>query len=127
MERNLIEERIEKLAEALNKCVPGSKEAQEIKSEMTDLWKMLLEDERAVNERLDRNRRYDLDEAKYEAERREARDRDKALKRDGIIRIIEKILIIGGAAGLLILTLAIQSGTLIDSKAWGLMLKVLRL
>lgn len=127
MERTLIEERMTKLAEELNKCQPGSEQASKIKQEMMDLWKILLEDERTVNERLDRNRRYDLDEMKYEAERREARDRDRALRRDGIIRIIEKVMIIGGAAGLLILTMAIQSGALLDSKAWALMLKILRL
>lgn len=127
MERKFIEDRLEELAKQLNDTKAGSDEAKKIKEEMLDLWKMLLEDERVLNERLDRNRRYDLDEMKYESERREARAKDRTMRLDCATRILEKILMIGGAGALLMLTFAIQSERLIDTKSWAIFLKLLKI
>ncbi len=126
METKLIEERLEFLAGELNNTKAGSDEAKKIKDEILDLWKMLLEDERVVNERMDRNRRYDLDEMKFESERRESKRKDNAAYADCITRILEKILMIGGAAALLIVTFALESEHLIPAKTWGFVTKLLK-
>lgn len=129
MDRETLMEGISELLEKLGKAEPGSKEAIKIKEDIeiySKLWERTNEDERVVNERQDRNRRYDLDEMKYEAERREARSRDKNVLIDAISRIVEKVLMIGGAAGLLILVYCVQEHNLIDSKAWALFLKLFK-
>jgi len=67
-----LDKRIEELEEKLAKTVAGSKEAMALIEELDRLYQMRLREEKAIDERSDRNRQYDLQEQRYEAERREA-------------------------------------------------------
>ncbi len=120
MDKKLIEKRLEDLGEALNKEKAGSQEASKIKQEIIDLWKMLLEDEKVENERLDRNRKFDLDEMKYELDIEEAKRSTRKANWEGVLGIVKIAASIGGAFAMLIFTLVIEDKTIISQKAWSI-------
>lgn len=91
-----------------------------------DLWKLKDEEERIIAERQDRNRRYDLDEMKYEAERREAEAKIKQLRHDTRMRVLDRVLQMLMIIGTIGLIYGIQEkGFLIDSKPWAVFMKLL--
>lgn len=124
MDRDAIIQRLETLGEKLNDAPAGSKEAHDIKEELIDLWRMLNEDEKVINERLDRNRRFDLDEMRFEAERREAKEKNDTSRLEAIITVIKTAMTIGGAFLLLIGTLIVEDKTIISQKGWALITKL---
>lgn len=120
MNRELIEQRLETLGDALNKCEAGSEQAAKIKQEIMDLWKMLLEDEKVDNERLDRNRRFDLEEMKYELDIRQTKNESRKSVVDSILGVVKIAASVGGAFAMLIFTLVIEDKTIISQKAWSI-------
>ena len=120
-----IDKRIEELEDKLSKTVLGSKEARDILDELDRLYQMRLREEKAQDERYDRNRQFDLQEMRYEAERREAASESKRQRWN---RVWDGVKYIGGVAGTLgavVLIAAVEEKTIVGQKLLNVAMKVL--
>lgn len=120
MDREKLEERINELLEELSKQEPGSKEYKNIVDSIETMWRTALEDEKVYNDRLDRNRRYDLEEMKYESEKREAQKKAKADWIKLATTIGSGVIMVGGTILTVLIVAAIEEKTIVSSKVWSI-------
>lgn len=120
MDREKLEERINELLEELSKQEPGSKEYKNIVDSIETMWRTALEDEKVYNDRLDRNRRYDLEEMKYESEKREAQKKAKAEWIKLATTVGSGVLMVGGTILTVLIVAAIEEKTIVSSKVWSI-------
>lgn len=120
MDREKLEERINELLEELSKQEPGSKEYKNIVDNIETMWRTALEDEKVYNDRLDRNRRYDLEEMKYESEKREAQKKAKADWIKLATTIGSGVIMVGGTILTVLIVAAIEEKTIVSSKVWSI-------
>lgn len=119
-----IDKRIEELEEKLSNSVVGSKEAMALIDELDRLYQMRLREDKALDERSDRNRQFDLQEMRYEAERRDA----IAEKRSQILEFVwDGVKLVGGGAitiGSIVLIGAIEEKTILGQKMMNVAMRV---
>lgn len=119
-----INQRIENLEEKLNSTVVGSKEAMAIVDELDRMYQIKLRDEKAVDERSDRNRQFDLQRMRYEADILAAENE----RRHQLLGIAwDGVKLFGGGAiavGSIVLIGAIEEKTILGQKMIGIAMKV---
>lgn len=120
-----IDKRIKELEDKLEKTVVGSKEAKDILDELDRLYQMRLREEKAQDERFDRNRQYDLQEMRYEAERREAIAEGKRQRWGRVWDGVKYTMGVGGTIGTVVLIAALEEKTILGQKLLNLATKIL--
>jgi len=115
---SLIEE-FNDLADKLGKLEPGAKEYEDTMRALKGIHELLLADDRVYNERLDKNRQYDLAEEKAIAERREAVEKAKAAKREVFWRLLQAGFTVIGAIICIMLTGHLEESKLLSQKCFG--------
>jgi len=121
----LINKRIEELEEKLSDAVVGSKEAKDIVEELDRLYQMRLREEKALDERSDRNRQFDLQEMRYEAERREAQAEGRRHTWSVVLDGVKFVGGVAGTCGAIVLIAAVEEKTIIGQKLLNVAMKVL--
>lgn len=98
MDKEKLEALIEKLQDKLEKLEPTSDEYKSVQNALKEAHEMLLKEERAADERSDREKKYELEKDRLDLEVEEAAEKVKQAKKDNIWSFIGKAF--GGAVSI---------------------------
>lgn len=91
MDKEKLEALIESLQDKLIGLEPTTEEYKAVQTALKEAHEMLLKEERANDERVDRNRRYELEKDKLDAEIDDNENKVKQARKDNIWGFIGKV------------------------------------
>lgn len=103
MDKEKLENLIEKLQDDLAKLKPTSEEYKATQSALKEAQEMLLKEERAADERSDREKKYELERDRLDLEAEEANQKVKQARKDNIWGFVGKAF--GGAISIVLVFL----------------------
>lgn len=114
---NLIKE-FNDLAEKLTKLDPSAKEYEDTLKALKGIHELLMADEKVLNDRLDKNRHFDLEEEKVRAEMKETVEKAKSAKREVFWKLLQAGFTVVGALLCILLTGHLEDTKLMSQKCF---------